>query len=101
MAVKIDRKVLPSLKIEVVTLTDKYGAEHKIQQPILPLAEASTDEERALLRDWHEAVIEMARDFHQRREDAVTEACLILNRPHEPMLLKQPDVTECETCKRG
>lgn len=84
MTVTVQRRLVPELKVEQVTITDSFGARHIVQQPIMPLAEAKLAVEKAapeqkaaaeaelqIVRDWHEATIEMQFDLHQKREEAV------------------------------
>lgn len=104
MAVKITRRIVPALKVEVASFVDQYGSEHIVQQPIQPLADADPEKkvklsdapdaeevsELDLARDQHEAVFEMEADFHQRREQSVAKACDILQRPHIAAKQKDP-----------
>jgi hypothetical protein len=84
---EIDRRVLAKEKVEVVTLADDFASLHLVQQPMVVFG-AKTAEERKLVADWHDAVIENETREHAQRERDFVDACQARGHDVEPLKAK-------------
>lgn len=90
MAVKVERHVNLAAGVEVANVTNSLGGVHLVQQPLVPLAEAdavtvigrnkdgSDATEFDVVRDWHEAMVEIETDKQCATEQKILRAAQVL-----------------------
>lgn len=90
------RELHGRFKVEIVELSDSFGAVHQIQQPLM--FDAKDEDEHKMLVDWTEAVIENEKLEMERREQQFIRMATARGHRLPAEIISAAELTDCPNC---